>query len=67
MPQEIWKFVDGYVQKTWQTLAIFYRMTIAGNPAEWTAWLAGPQECRDGWYDLNKAHAFAADDNGDAA
>jgi len=67
-PHEIFAFVDGYVQKQWQTLAIFYRMTIAGNPAEAAAWRAGPQECPDDWYDLSKVpDAVDAADGGDAA
>jgi hypothetical protein len=64
--REVTEFVDGYMQKTWQNLAIFYRMTIMGNPAENAAWLAGPQECRDGWYDLSKVPG-AADGHDDAA
>lgn len=52
LPAEILAFVDGYMQQNRHILAVFYRMTIAGEPCEAAAWRAGPYDPDNEWFNF---------------
>lgn len=47
-----WRFVDGYMQDTWPTLSVFFRMVAVSNPEADAAWQAGARECPQDWHNL---------------